>query len=117
VQPPIAAGKPGEISLQELCKKIKFVQGHLKPKKHHNTAGYFAMLVRIAINRMFEDDEGNEYEQEEDGCNDPLAWEGDLGGYRDVGRHTNVVPLSTCWPLVEQVFHYLADQVCYAKRL
>lgn len=36
---------------------------------------------------------------------------GDVGGYWDVGLHTGVLPLSTCWPLVEQVFRHQAAQV------
>lgn len=36
------------------------------------------------------------------------------GGFRDVGNHTTAERLPTCWPLVEQVFHYFVQQVRHA---
>jgi hypothetical protein len=106
VQPRIAAAKPGQISLVELCREIESVRQRLDPRKQqHSTAGFFGMLVSIAVRNLLQ-----EGEQEQD-SDEILKWEGDVGGYRDVGLHHNLVPLSTCWPLVEQVFHYLADQV------
>lgn len=34
------------------------------------------------------------------------------GGFRGAGNHTTRERLPTCWPLVEQVFHVIACQVC-----
>jgi hypothetical protein len=104
IQTVIAAGKPGQISLQQLPEKVKSVKKRIDTKKHHKTVGFYSKLVRTAVDCMLQG--------EQEDCNERIAWEGDVGGYRDVGLHTGVVPLSTCWPLVEQVFRYLATQVC-----
>ena len=41
----------------------------------------------------------------------PLYDAKSCGGFRDVGKHTTAEALPTCWPLVEQVFHFIARQV------
>jgi hypothetical protein len=105
ILPPIEAGKPGQVNLEQLPSKIQQVcQCIGGNKKHHNTAGLYLKLVRVVVENMVR--------QRQSVNVDRFTWEGDAGGYRDVGTHTDVVPLSTCWPLVEQVFRFLADQVC-----
>jgi hypothetical protein len=116
VQRPIAAGRPGKIKLQELPEEIDFVQRNLNPNKHHNTAGFYAMLVQIAVQEILQNAEKAEREQREDDFIKRFEWDEDVGGYHDVGQHTNVVPQATSWSLVEQVLHCLADQVCLATR-
>jgi hypothetical protein len=122
VQPPVAAGKPGEISLQDLPANIEFVRRRMKPKKHSKTVGFYTMVVKLAVEKMLQKQEVEEEEEaaeevEEEVCVESLDYEGDPGGYQHVGQLNHGMPLSTCWPLVEQVFKYLADQVCDAMRL
>ena len=109
MQPPIPAGRPGQVSLRDVSFKLPSALMHCNKttKKHHHTAGFYTKLVRTAVNSLPGDHcaSGHKAESEED-----------VGGYRDVGRHTGVIPLSTCWPLVEQVFRHLADQVCSLLR-
>lgn len=66
------------------------------------------MLLRIALKV----EKGEILLRDFEGKPIPVKWDGDVGGLRDVGKHMHVEPLPTCWPLVEQVFHYLAEQVC-----
>ena len=72
--------------------------------KQHKTVGFYTKLVRNAVQSILVGGGSGTA-----GVAPDLG--GDVGGYRDVGIHTSVTPLSTCWPLVEQVFRYMAEQV------
>jgi hypothetical protein len=74
------------------------------------------MLVQIAVQEILQNAEKAQCEWREDDFIKRFEWDEDVGGYHDVGQHTNVVQQATCWPLVEQAFHCLADQVCLATR-
>lgn len=102
LQPSIPAGKPGQVNLQEVDEQASAL-AVLPRGKRHNTVGFYSKLVRIAVEGILEG-------RVDSSC-DTLDSGGDVGGHRDVGKHTGVLPLSTCWPLVEQVFRYLAEQV------
>lgn len=104
----IQAGSPGLVTLKQLSSKLSFIINRIDTKKRQQTAAFYTRCVELAVKMLLVGDEASKV-QSTDG---KITWEGDVGGCRDVGKHDGVMPLSTCWPLVEQVFHYVADEVC-----
>ena len=100
----IPAGRAGEFTLQTILQRIPEVCEHMKLQKRHKTAGFYGMLVRNSVKLHQHVSSGKKGDLK-------LEMDCDMGGFRDVGRHTETAPLSTCWPLVEQVFHCLGEQV------
>ena len=94
------------ITLRQLSTKLDSTHLQIDTRKRHFTAGFYAKLIERAV-RLMLGDEASKLQSAEG----KVAWEGDVGGFRDVGKHDGVAPLSTCWPLVEQVFSYVAEEV------
>lgn len=105
----IPAGQQGQISLQQISNKMFSILKNIDTEKRHSTVGFYSNLVRTAVKVLGEEASGRVQKKV-----DKIAWAGDVGGFRDVGGHQGVKPLATCWPLVEQVFYYLAEQVRYS---
>lgn len=84
------------------------------------TPGFFAFLAsRLIDNCRLQDGEADDELTLQP---EPAAHTGEAahpqfnakqsGGFRDVANHTTAEALPTCWPLVEQVFHFFARKVC-----
>jgi hypothetical protein len=93
--------------LQQISRNFPVIIRRLVPKKHHHTAGFFSFLVGKSVKILEVESAGRKLKDE-----DKIPLDRDVGGFRGVGQHTKVTPLATCWPLVEQVFYYFAEQVC-----
>ena len=79
------------------------------------TPGFFARLAIKEADGLDLQDANSDQElgQSEDRVTAavPLYDAKPSGGFRDVGKHTTAEALPTCWPLVEQVFHFIARRV------
>lgn len=96
----------------EVHRAVLECSGNRKRHKKAQTAGfYYDLVVRVV----------HSYQKQKAGwaqvASTPLALARleynpkASGGFRDVGGHTTAERLPTCWPLVEHVFHFLAQQV------
>lgn len=99
---------PGEIDINEVNNEVHKAVSTQDKKSY--SAGFYMFLVNEILQAGCIGSKPLKHSQKES------------GGFRDVGTHTTAEPLPTCWPLVEHVFHFLA-QVCsgchliYAERV
>lgn len=87
--------EPGKVDIAAINEQVHQAMHTLNKKSY--SAGFYVYIVTQAAQDGFIGTV--KYNQKES------------GGFRDVGNHTTAECLPTCWPLVQQVFHFLA-QVC-----
>lgn len=91
----ISVCNPGEVDIIAVNDQIH--KGMYTQAKKSCSAGFYVYLATRAA--LCQASPQHDYDKKQS------------GGFRDVGNHTTSERLPTCWPLVEQVFHFLA-QVC-----
>lgn len=85
---------PGEVNITRVNEAVHNAMANL-PKKSYTPGFFVAQAIRAADGHSTQH---IPYDQKAS------------GGFRDVGKHTTAEPLPTCWPLVEQVFHYFMQE-------
>lgn len=94
----VSATGRGRVDIQGINRRVH--QAALGLPVQSYTAGAFAVMASVA-------------EANAGALRHPLRAKA-AGGFRDVGNHATAEPLPTCWPLVEQVFHFLVRQVSWS---
>eukprot|EP00892_Ulva_mutabilis_P000059 jgi/Ulvmu1/10053/UM059_0103.1 len=107
----VAVTEPKKVNLKKINSQVhQAVADCSAVRKRHkkaHTAGFFHYLCTKVTQQQISPAAHTERLQLFNMWHDAKA----AGGFRDVGMHTTSEKLPTCWPLVEQVFHFVADQV------